>query len=322
MSKELTKVETGSSGSSYVHLPKDEGAHPEMITEWWYSNFTLRDSNGKQYGAMAAYFNNGPRVLSISDIDARQFYSEVSFSTPNYAQGPLYLRWGSNDSWFRNKPDSYSYHLQSNGSKISLNIDLDSLKPPLLVNGDGLIKWSFGSSYYYSLTRLRAKGQIELLGKAVDVDGIGWMDHQWMDFIPFAVIRCYEWFSVQLDNNTEVVFWQATEPDGSLISQLLTMVYPDGSAFYTKEFALQRVDTWISPRTQCEYGTLWKVREQTQTINLEVKALFPEQEIKIPITLPGFRPAFWEGKMTVSGQLAGKTVSGTGYAELFRPHSS
>jgi hypothetical protein len=55
---------------------------------------------------------------------------------------------------------------------------------------------------------------------------------------------------------------------------------------------------------------------------LEVKALFPEQEIKIPITLPGFKPAFWEGKMTVSGQLAGETVSGTGYAELFRPHIS
>ena len=235
MSKELTKVETGSSGQSYVHLPKDEGAHPEMITEWWYSNFTLRGSNGQQYGAMAGYFNNGLRVLSISDIDAKQFYSEVSFSTPNYAQGPLYLRWGSNDSWFRNKPDSYSYHLQSNGNKISLNIDLDSLKRPLLVNGDGLIKWSFGSSYYYSLTRLRAKGQIELLGKAVDVDGIGWMDHQWMDFIPFAVIRCYEWFSAQLDNNTEVVFWQATEPDGSLVSQLLTIVYPDGSAFYPEQ---------------------------------------------------------------------------------------
>jgi predicted secreted hydrolase len=291
-----------------------------MITEWWYSNFTLRDSEGHQYGAMAAYFNNGPRVLSISDIDTRQFYSEVSFSTPNYAQGPLYLRWGSNDSWFRTKPDTFSYHLQSRGNKINLTIDIDSLKPPLLVNGDGLIKWSFGSSHYYSLTRLRVKGQIELLGKALNVEGIGWMDHQWMDFIPAAVIRCYEWFSLQLDNNMEIVFWQATEPDGSLISHLLTIVSTDGSAFNTKDFALRKVDYWISPSTRCEYGTRWEVWEQTKNLHLEVKALFPEQEIKIPITLPGFRPAFWEGKITVSGKLAGETVSGTGYAEFFRPH--
>ena len=318
----MIREESRTFGPPQVHLPEDEGAHPQVLTEWWYGNFTLMDSNGRQYGAMVAYFNAALRVLSISDLDAKQFYHEVSFSKPDYAQGFLALRWGSHDHWFRKSPDALSYHLRSQGNEIGLNLDLVSQKPPLLASGDGLIRWPFGCSYYYSLTRLRAKGQIKLSGVAIDVEGIGWMDHQWMDFIPAAVVRSYEWFCVQLDNDTEIVFWQAITTDGSIVLRPLTIMFPDNSVFYTEDLVLQRAESWVSPNSGWEYGTLWRIREHTQALDLEIKALFPEQEIKIPIALPGFKHAFWEGGTTASGQLAGETVSGTGYAELLRPYSS
>jgi predicted secreted hydrolase len=73
-------------GPPQVHLPEDEGAHPEMLTEWWYGNFGLTDSNGRQYGAMVAYFNAGLRILSICDLEAKEFHHEVSFSTPECAR--------------------------------------------------------------------------------------------------------------------------------------------------------------------------------------------------------------------------------------------
>jgi predicted secreted hydrolase len=308
-------------GPPHIYLPEDEGAHPYMLTEWWYGNFTLIDSSGRQYGAMVAYFNATPRVLTISDLKAKRFYYEVSLSKTDFSQGLLDLRWGSHDHWLRSNPDAFTYHLQSQGNKIGLNFDLVSQKPPLLASGDGLIRWPFGNSYYYSLTRLRAKGQIKLSGVAIDVEGIGWMDHQWMNFIPAEVVRSYEWFSVQLDNDTEIVFWQAINNNRSIISQPLTIMFPDNSVFYTKDMSLQRVESWVSPNSGCEYGTLWRVREETQALDLEIKAAYPEQEVQLPVALPGFRPSFWEGRTTISGKLAGETVTGTGYAEFLITHN-
>jgi len=302
----------------HVHFPEDEGAHPEMLTEWWYGNFALTDSKGGEYGAMVTYGNpGGIRILSISDLEAKHFYHEVSFSTPDYARGILDLRWGSNDRWFRTNPDSLSYRLDSYGTEIVINLDLNSEKPPLLVGGEGLIKWPFGSSYYYSLTRLRVKGQIKVSGEAIDVEGIGWMDHQWMNFVPAMVERSYEWLSVQLDNDTEVVLWQVINPDESIESRHLTMMLSDNSVYHTQDLALEKTDTWVSPETGREYGIQWRVREETHDLDLVIKARYPEQEIQMSEAL-GFTHALWEGRTTALGHLASKAVSGTGYAELIR----
>ena len=271
---------------------------------------------------MVAYFNAALRVLSISDLEEKQFYHEASLSKLYSAQRCLDIRWGSHDRWFHSSQDALLYHLQSYGTEIGLNLDLVSQKQPLLASGDGLIKWPFGNSYYYSLTRIRVNGQIELSGATIDVEGIGWMDHQWMDFIPAAVIRSYEWFSIQLDNDTEIVFWQAIRKNGSIVSRPLTMIFPDNSVFHTKDFSLQRMQSWVSTDTGCEYGVLWRVLEDTQDMDLEIRVAYPEQEIRMPVALPGFYPVFWEGRTNVSGELAGRNVSGIGYTELFRPRSS
>ena len=308
-------------GPPQVHLPEDEGSHPGVLTEWWYGNFGLTDSKGRQYGAMVAYFNAGLRILSICDLEAKGFHHEVSFSTPECTQGVLDVHWGSDDRWFRTNPDTPSYHLRSHGDKISLNLDLYSQKPHLLVGGNGLIEWPFGSSYYYSLTRLQVKGQLTFAGKATAIEGIGWMDHQWMDFIPGVVDRTYSWFSVQLDNNTEFVLWQVVNPDESIESRHLTMMLPDNSVFHTQDLELQGLESWVSLVSGREYGILWRVLEHTQGLDLEIKARYPEQEIQMSEAL-GFHHAIWEGRMSVSGHLAREVVSGTGYAELIRPPDS
>ncbi|MCK4598321.1 hypothetical protein KAU37_00625 [Candidatus Bipolaricaulota bacterium] len=293
-------------GPPQVQFPEDEGAHPEMLIEWWYGNFSLADPEGKEYGAMVAYFNSGFRILSISDLEAQAFYSEVFNSTPDYAEGGLNLRWGTHDHWFRTDPDSLSYHLESYGTEISLNLSLNSSKPPLLVGGDGLLEWTQGSFYYYSLTRLQVEGQIELAGRVIDVSGIGWMDHQWMNS---RITRGWDWFSVQLDNQAEIIFWQIVNPDGSVDSQDLTIMFPDNSVYHTQDITLERMDSWVSPETGNEYGVLWRVREEAHDLDLEIRARYPEQEI---------RGIFWEGGTTVSGYLDGEAVTGTGYAELIQ----
>jgi len=84
------------------------------------------------------------------------------------------------------------------------------------------------------------------------------------------------------------------------------------------ERAGMRMDTWVSPETGREYGIQWRVREETHNQDLEIKARYPEQEIQMSQAF-GFTNALWEGRTTALGELAGKAVSGTGYAELIRP---
>lgn len=310
-------------GPPQVQFPEDEGAHPESGVEWWYLNALLTDSTGREYGAMVAYFNPGLRIISISDIESERSYPEVTFSIPKYNEGILDLAWGSNDRWYRTDADSLSYHLEAIGTDVGLNLDLNSEKPPLLVGGDGLIDWTYESSYYYSLTRLEVEGKIELEGRGIDVTGIGWMDHQWMESLSD---RGWDWFSVQLENDTDLIFWQIVNRDESIDSFDLTVLFPDNSAYHTQNLTLERLESWTSPESGTEYGTLWRVREDTHDLDLEIRARYPEQEIRVFEYLEGINFDylegidfdFWEGGTTVSGTMDGASVSGIGYAELVR----
>ena len=135
-------------GPPKVSFPADEGSHPDCFIEWWYGNFTLADPGGHRYGAMVAYFRPYLRIISISDIDRRNFYHDVSLAggEVDYARGRLDLKWGSEDHWWRTDPVHPVYRLESKGDQIALRFDIVSEKPPFLVGGDGLIGWTDNGS--------------------------------------------------------------------------------------------------------------------------------------------------------------------------------
>jgi predicted secreted hydrolase len=311
-------------GPAQVHFPKDEGSHPGSAMEWWYLNATVSDNLGHDYTAMLAYFNKkSPRpplkIISIADIDAKVFYHEVPTiyqlieAKPDYAEDKLDLRWDDYDRWYRTDDDSYRYSLQAKGDTIGFTFDLSQDKDPLMVGGDGLIDWTEGSTYYYSLTRLQVDGQIEIDGVTIDVTGIGWMDHQWMDTI---AEKGWRWFSIQLDDQTDIICWNIVDLDGNIQSSDLTMMEADGSVYHTTKLQLGATELWQSPTTDQTYGTTWTLREPKGEIDLEIKARFPQQEIILLKELPQYSWQIWEGGTTVSGQIGGSPVSGIGYAEL------
>jgi predicted secreted hydrolase len=273
---------------------------------------------------MLAYFNKkSPRpplkIISVADLDANIFYHEVPtisqliVAKPDYAEGELDLRWDDYDRWYRTDQDSYQYSLQAKGDSIGFTFDLAQDEEPLMVGGDGLIDWTEGSTYYYSLTRLHVDGQIEIQGKTIDVEGIGWMDHQWMEDI---AEKGWQWFSIQLDDKTDIICWNIVNLDGTVESRDLTMMLADGSIYHTTDLQLEPTESWVSPDTGETYGMTWKLREPSHDIDLEIKAHFPEQEIILLKELPQYTWQIWEGGTTVSGQIDGTSVSGTGYAEL------
>lgn len=263
---------------------------------------------------MVAYFTIGLKILSISDLAAGRFHHFVSGSALHYVERKLDLRWGR-DRWFCTDQHSLSYRLESYGAGLGLNLALVSEKPPLLGSGGGISKWTGGDSHYYSLTRLKAKGLIDIAGTKLDVEGIGWMDHQWINSVGQGG---WDWFAVQLDNDTEIVFWHIVKPDESVKSCDLTILFPDNSVYHTRDLLLEKMDSWVSPKSGREYGILWRVREKARGLDLLLRARHAQQEIRMfeSLSIPTFH--FWEGRTTVSGSLDGEAVSGMGYAELVR----
>jgi predicted secreted hydrolase len=301
--------------SPKIHFPQDEGLHPDSLIEWWYGNFSLTDSKGNEYEAMTAYFAPGLKILSISDPKEQHYHQEISFSTRDFAQGILDLRWGDNDHWYRTDPNTLTYRLESHGTDIGLNLGIVSNKPPLPVGGDGLVEWTEGKSYYYSLTRLQVEGQIKVSGKKIDVKGIGWMDHQWMNAMGMPG---WDWFCAQLDDDTDIIFWQIVGPDKSIKSRDITIMSADLVVYHSNDIALEKLDSWVSLQSGNEYGILWRVQEKTRGLDMEIRARYPQQEIRMFDVLPAANFAFWEGSTNISGHLDGKEVSGKGYAELLR----
>jgi predicted secreted hydrolase len=141
------------------------------------------------------------------------------------------------------------------------------------------------------------------------------MDHQWMNAMGMPG---WDWFSAQLDDDTDMIFWQIVSPDKSIKSRDITIMSADDVVYHSNDIALEKLDSWVSPQSGNEYGILWRVQEKTRGLDMEIRARYAQQEIRMFDVLPSSNFAFWEGSAKTSGYLDGKEISGKGYAELLR----
>src|SRR4029079_17523931 len=112
-----------------------------------------------------------------------------------------------------------------------IELTLNSKGPPLSVWGTGVHDTGQFTTNYYSLTDLEAKGTITLKGKAHDVTGVVWMDHEYGGW--GASVKWY-WQSMILDNGVRIVGFTGATPDIKVDEALAgsaTIQMPDGSEF-------------------------------------------------------------------------------------------
>jgi predicted secreted hydrolase len=189
---------------------------------------------------------------------------------------------------------------------LSLSLELLSRKPPLFANRSGHIRFGLlGSSKYYSLTNMKVSGTLQLDENLFEVRGIGWMDRQWGNW-DYTGIGGWNWFSIQLSNNVEILAGQFFHPiTRNPISRIFNLIDDEGRTKVYDRLRIKCLSTWRSPRTDSVYGTGWKV-SLPQDTNLLVSPVFDDQEIY---------SGFWEGCCEVKGKLQGQSVEGVGYAE-------
>jgi predicted secreted hydrolase len=123
---------------------------------------------------------------------------------------------------------------------------------PLVVHGTGGISRkgteNGQSSHYYSWTNLATRGSLTIGGESFDVAGTSWMDHEFgsADLSPELV--GWDWFSLQMADQTEVMLYRLRRADGSAhpVSSG-TFIDQEGGAHPPQGFHVGADQFWTSP---------------------------------------------------------------------------
>jgi predicted secreted hydrolase len=192
---------------------------------------------------------------------------------------------------------------------------LTSVKPATLQGNAGLHQKTEAlgnASYYVSYTRMVTDGWLVLNGEAFQVTGLSWMDHEWgtTDLGPNGA--GWDWFSIQLEDQRDLMYVQLRNRDGSL-SPLSSgnLVEADGTVipFANDQVKLTVLDTWRSESSFARYPARWRLEIPSARLDLTVTPYFEEQEMRVS----GF---YWEGAVQVEGASDGQAIAGSGYVEL------
>jgi len=321
-----------------LSFPADHYSHPDFKTEWWYYTGHLETDRGKRVGYQVTFFRFGVRDrqqdlkaaplftdlymahFALSDVVGKKFLFRErinrGISDKAGAATNRYLVW--NEDW-KVEGDVSQHAIQVKERGTELRLGLKSLKAPVLHGQNGLSQKGEGegrASYYYSLTRMQTEGELTINGKKEKVHGLSWMDHEFGSNQLTEAQIGWDWFSIQLDNQTELMLYLMRRKDGSIDPYSSgTLVDAKGKAIHLalKDYHVEVLDRWKSPKSGANYPMKWKVLVPAEGIELEITPAFPEQEL---ITNRSTRVTYWEGAVQIRGKARGQFVNGNGYVEM------
>jgi predicted secreted hydrolase len=317
-------------------FPRDHGAHESFRNEWWYFTGNLYDEDGQRFGYQLTFFRiaispfkvereSGWATnqiymahLAISDVENKRFYCFEKLD-----RGALGLAGFKDEGFSLNVEDwsiigaadgNFPWQLYAGKDDITLAIEVESLKDIVLQGEGGLSRKSLeegNASYYYSITRLETEGYIEVGGERYDVSGLSWLDREWSTSALSEEQAGWDWFSLQLDDGTDIVYFQLRYKDGSAYPYNEGLIVTaDGNIIRlgTSDIPLKVIKTWQSP-----LGGIYPVEWEAEIIPLGrtviLSAVFPEQELNLSTR-------YWEGAINIYDKENPAKAIGTGYMEL------
>ncbi len=318
-------------------FPDDFGPHPDYQTEWWYYTGNLESEAGRRFGYQLTFFRRAlvPAAdrpersshlaadqvymahFALSDIAAGEHYAFERFARGAAglagAQAVPYQVWLENWKVTQTGEDHYRLTAQQEG--ILIDVKLEDIKGHILHGTGGYSQKgpeAGNASYYYSQTRLQTDGFIQIQDYRYLVEGLSWKDHEFSTSALSPGQVGWDWFSIQLEDGSELMVFQIRRQDGSIDPfSSGTLVNPDGGAriLNKDDFKIQVEDTWRSPDTGAVYPARWTVSIPALDITLDIEPYLRDQEINVSY-------AYWEGAIGVTGLSGGQPVTGSGYVEM------
>lgn len=232
------------------------------------------------------------------------------------------------------KRDDGSYRLELFDAEKGAGCDLvfRPEKPVTRHGDDGVVRGPSGEDmFYYFIPRCAVDGSVILRGSSRPVSGQGWYDHEFGGPRPQpnaqqpaadadttrAVDVAWNWAAVQLDGGDEITAYSLVRvSDGKILGQWAIHVDSAGYRHEHRDLAFAPDGAWRSTRTFYDYPLRWQLqvpgeKPGAKTIDLTIEAAFPDQEFITCIS----KPAFWEGRCNVRGEVNGVARTGIAYIE-------
>ena len=172
------------------------------------------------------------------------------------------------------------------------------------------------ASHYYSFTRMKTEGTLLLDGHAIPVMGMSWMDHEFGSNQLGAEQVGWDWFSLQMEDHSELMFYQIRRRDGSVEpASAGTWIQSDGASLPLRreDVRIDVQEDWRSPKSGARYPGRWRITVQSLGLVVELVPTVRDQEL---ITRSSTQVTYWEGSVAVKGSREERPVSGVGYVEL------
>lgn len=259
--------------------------------------------------------------LALSDLDGGKFYhtERVNRAGPGLAgvDAASARVWNGNSQV---KGIGGTQELQAVAPEFTLRLTMTSKKPPVIHGKNGVSQKTEGegqASHYISFTRLLTTGTIELNGTKYSVEGTSWMDHEFFSEKTDPALRGWDWVSLQLDDDTELMLYRFRQKDGS-VGPFSAGTYVDaaGHARYLgfRDFAMQPgPERYASPTTKAGYPTTWEIHVPALGLEVSLSTRLASQEL---VSALGSGLSYWEGAIVVRGTREGRKAEGVGYLEM------
>jgi predicted secreted hydrolase len=320
----LAAVLALAAGAAPLQFPRDHGAHPDAPVEWWYYTGHLQAPGGASYGFQLTFFRVKELHLAHfawTDVSHGRFtYDEKThLGLPGVAAAAAGRLDVSNEDWFA-REENGTVRLSAGRRDLGeLALTLTPVKAPVLQGDAGLSRKGPGEneySHYVSITRLSARGTLTLGKSATPLSGTAWFDHEWGPGALPAGASGWDWFAVQLDDGSELMFYRIRLANGAAsVFSAGTFVPASGppQKIAGSDVTLAPKSKWTSPRTKAAYPAAWSLAVRPLDLDLTLTPLVADQELS---TEKSTGVTYWEGACRVEGTRSGRPLRGRAYVEM------
>jgi len=332
-------------GPCNLVFPKDHGSHPGYRTEWWYYTGNLETDSGERYGFQLTFFRSQisapgaekkwPRPHSawrtqqvyaghaaITDIAGKRHLQSELMARGALGLAGVYQEAKNTVVFIKNgsaKIGADRHVLKMTSDDFAFELTLKPVKPPVLHGRAGYsLKGSTPdrASCYYSFSRMETVGELTIDGKPIAVRGLSWMDHEFSTAPLEPDIIGWDWFSLQLADQTEIMLYLLRDRQGGLnAASSGTFIDVSGKPVHLtrNDFRVEVLDYWKSPRSGAVYPVRWRLTVFPLAIQLTARANLLDQEMRTEATAGVI---YWEGSISIKGLVGQYPLKGKGYAEL------
>lgn len=326
---------------SPIVFPRDHGAHPEFRIEWWYLTGWLRRLAAAQDGAPAGvqitFFRSRtqhPAANPSRFAPTQVIFAHAALALPErprllhahrasragfgFAQASATDTEVAIGSWSLERSADDVYRSRIDDTRFALDLAFRTHAAPLLQGDAGYSRKGpreEQASFYYSRPQLEVTGSVHLDSRAIAIDGLAWLDHEWSSEILDASATGWDWVGLNFDDGSALMAFRIRRRDGGTMWTQARWSRRAGNAWRPIEggdrdppVEFEPLRYWTSPHTGARYPVSMRIMVAGRSLRLE--PLLDDQELD---TRGTSGVVYWEGAVEV---FEGAMRVARGYLEL------